>query len=210
MNTIHKTVLILALSLSSGFLLCKFLFPNTEVIRTVEKTIEVPAQLTDFQKASEVILSNIFEAESHKIGIGATAVYPATKNKVKVIVMGHSDVFKFISESEITARVESVFRRNGFTVEDGPYCETFIVVLINLIPSDDKTVLAGGVDVKIEQEIMGFAGGLWKKSSVITSRYGKAITYGSRNYYKIPLLIESLAIEACNDLSAAGPTEKIK
>ena len=184
-----------------------------EVIRTVEKIVEVPAQLSDFQKTSEAVAKDIIEAESHQLGVGATAIYPASNRSVKVYIFGNNDeIFKYVSKSEIVARVESIFRRNGFVVykDDGPYSPTWIVLKINLLPNYNKTTLSGSLRIEINQNVMGFAGGLWKKSAVVTSAYGETISYGSNNYYKISSEFESLAIEACNDLSAAGPTEKIK
>jgi hypothetical protein len=182
------------------------------VEKIVEKIVEVPAELTTLQKNGAIVLGGIIEAESRKIGVGAIGVYPATDKKVKVIVSFAGGEGKFISKSEIAARVESIFRRNGFTVytEDGAYCETIVIVIVNLISTNSGRTLVGGLRVDIDQHVMGFAGGLWKQSSVTTNSHGTTIEYGSDHYYQIPLLIERYAVQACNDLSAAGPTEKIK
>jgi hypothetical protein len=126
--------------------------------------------------------------------------------------LGSSPAFNFISKLEIAARVESVFRRNGFTVykEDGPYCATLVIANLNLLSTNNGMTLAGEVSFELQQHVMGFAGGLWKKSSVITFSEGKVISFGSDNYNKIPSIVEGYAVQACNDLAAAGPTEKIK
>jgi len=235
MNNTSKILLILVLSLTSGFFIGKVFFPNiqvvekkinvpvdrivekekivekpVDVIRTVEKIVEVPAEPTDLQKNGAIVLGNILEADSRYLGLNATAVFPAKNKQVKVYVQGDSETFNFISKSEITARAESVFRRNGFTVlkEDGPHCDTVIGVKAYLISSNNNRTLSGSIRVEIEQEVMGFAGGLWKKVLVSTSTHAQVIAYGLDNHYKIPSLIESLAIQACNDLAAAGPTEK--
>jgi hypothetical protein len=182
------------------------------VEKIVEKIVEVPAKLTDLQKNGAIILDGILDAYSRNIGINDAAVYPATGKKVKVIVSFAGGEEKFISKSEIAARVESVFRRNGFTVynEDGPYSETLVFVLVNLLSNNNGLSLSGSLHVNIEQYVMGFAGGLWKISSVTTSSQGTNISYGRDHYYEIPSLIEGFAVQACNNLSAAGPTEKIK
>jgi hypothetical protein len=182
------------------------------VEKIVEKIVEVPAELTDLQKNGAVVLGGILEAYSRKIGVDATAVYPSSDKKIKVIVLFAGGEDKFISKPEIAARVESIFRRNGFTVynEDGPYCETLVFVLVNLISTNNGLRVSGNLQVNIDQHVMGFAGGLWKISSVTTSSHGTNISYGRDHYYEIPSLIEGFAVQACNDLSAAGPTEKIK
>ena len=182
------------------------------VEKIVEKIVEVPAKLTDLQKNGAIILDGILDASSRNLGVNATAVYPPSDKKIKVIVVGSDVSFLYISKSEITARIESIFRRNGFTVynEDGPYCENLIIANVGLLSSNNGHTLAGDLRVEIEQVVMGFAGGMWKKSLVITGSYGNVISYGSDHYYKIPSLIEGFAVQACNDLSAAGPTEKLK
>jgi hypothetical protein len=182
------------------------------VEKIVEKIVEVPAELTDLQKNGAIVLNGILEASSRKTGIGATAIYPATDKKVKVIISFAGGEEKFISKREIAARVESVFRRNGFTVynEDGPYSETLVFVIVNLLSTNNGLTLSGSLQVNIDQHVMGFAGGLWKISSVTTFSQGTNISYGRDHYYEIPSLIEGFAVQACNDLSAAGPTEKIK
>jgi len=237
MNNKFKIILILIFSLTSGFFIGKVFFPNieivekkinvpvdrivekekivekpVEVIRTVEKIVEVPAELTDLQKNGAIVLNGILEASSRKTGIDATAVYPATDKKIKVIVSFAGQEDKFISKPEIAARVESIFRRNGFTVynEDGPYCETLVFIIVNLISTNNEKTLVGALHVNIDQYVMGFAGGLWKKSAVTTSSRGTTISFGSSHYYEIPSLIERYAVQACNDLAAAGPTDKIK
>lgn len=182
------------------------------VEKIVEKVVEVPVELTDLQKNGAIVLSGILEANSRKMGVDTTAVYPAKDKKIKVIVSFSGSEYKFISKTEIVARVESVFRRNGFTVynEDGPYCETQVYVVVNLLSINNGIGLSGSLRVDIDQDVMGFAGGLWKHSCVTTCSYATAISYGADNYYKIPSLIEGYAVRACNDLSAAGPTEKFK
>ena len=99
------------------------------VEKIVEKIVEVPAKLTESQVVGSFIVGLINEAESRVLGINDTAVYPSSDKKIKVMVVGSDVSFKYISRSEITARVESIFRRNGFTVynEAGPYCENLVI-----------------------------------------------------------------------------------
>jgi len=212
-----------------GALLIYFLFPREKTVEKIvdrpvdrivekpvekilEKTVEVPAKLTDLQKNGEFVLAGILEADSREIGINAAAVYPTTDKKIKVVIVGESESFKYVSKSQIVARVESVFRRNGFTVynEDGPYCENLVMISVGLLSMNDGRTLAGDLRIDVNQVVMGFAGGLWKKSFVVTTSHCQTISYGAAHYYEIPSLFEGFAVQACNDLSAAGPTEKIK
>jgi len=177
-----------------------------EVVKTVEKRVEVPAKLTDDQKLAVAIVDQIVEAESRGVGIGPKSLFPAEGNSVKIFV-SISDVAKpYISESEVRARVESVFRRDGFTVYamDGPYSPTYVNVNIDLLSINDGNTLCGTFDLEIEQRTLSFHGKTWKRVVTVGSEYGQVISYGRNNFYKIPSLIESLAVRASNDLSNAG------
>jgi hypothetical protein len=71
---------------------------------------------------------------------------------------------------------------------------------------DNNITLSGMVRIQIYQYILGFSGGMWKQTLVCTRQYDRNLSYGSNNFYKIPELFESLAINASNDLSKAGET----
>ncbi len=183
-----------------------------EVIRTVEKLVEVPAKLTKEQEYGAGIFQNIMTAEGREVGYGATSVFPAKDKKVKFFVVGSDEVFRKVSRSEISARVESVFRRDGFTVvpEDGEYCETVVSTYVHLLPINNGITLVGSLEVEVEHNVMAFAGGLWKRSLLRSGTYSKTISYGSDHFFEIPTVIESLAVRASNDLSKAGPTPERK
>ena len=183
-----------------------------EVIKTVEKRVEVPAVLTEYQQTAVKVVDQILEAESRGVGIGAKSLFPAEGKSVKIFV-SISDVAKpHISESEVRARVESVFRRDGFTVHamDGPYSPTNINVNIDLLSINDGSTLCGTFDVEVEQRTLSFHGKTWKRVLTSGNRYGQVISYGRNHFYKIPSLIESLAVSASNDLSNAGILPPIK
>lgn len=183
-----------------------------EVVRTVEKRVEVPAKLTKEQEVGAGILESIFIADRNQIGFGDKAVFPAKDKKIKIFVSGSDVAFRKLSKSEITARVESVFRRDGFTVVEagGEYCETVVHVDATLLLSNDDITLSGTIDVTIQHNAMAFAGGLWKRAGLSSCEYSQTISYGSSNFFKIPAIVESLAIQASNDLSKAGPTPERK
>jgi hypothetical protein len=179
-----------------------------EVVKTVEKRVEVPAKLTKEQEYGAGIFRNIVEADNNEVGIEDKSIFPPKDKKIKIFVRASEAALRKLTKSEIAARVESVFRRDGFTVVDpnGEYCETVVVVEANLLLSNDGITLSGSLDIDINHDVMGFAGGLWKRAVLRSGHYGTTISYGSSNFYKIPSVIENLAVEASNDLAKAGPT----
>jgi hypothetical protein len=183
-----------------------------EVIKTVEKRVEVPAALTEYQKAAVQILDGIADAGKRKVGIDDTAVFPASDKEVKIMVNIEDEAKPYVSVSEVRARVESIFRREGFKVhsEGGPASSTLIYVKVNLLSTNEGRVLSGTLSVDIDQLGTFWHGGLWKRAFVTTNRYSTAISYGSNHFGSIPSKMESLAIRASNDLAKAGETPLIK
>jgi hypothetical protein len=183
-----------------------------EVVKTVEKKVEVPAEVSDYEKKAVKIVDAILDADSREIGIAAAALYPPEDKTIKVVVSVYDSAKPHLSASEIAARVESVFRREGFTVhpEDGPYSATLIWVHVNLMSLNEGRTLAGAVDVTVDQIGMFHHGGLWKRSYMSGNRYGHSLSYGSNHFHKIPGEIEALAIQAANDLAKAAKTPKKK
>jgi hypothetical protein len=183
-----------------------------EVVRTVEKRVEVPAKLTKEQEIGANIFRNIVVAEDCEMGLGPKSVFPAKDKKIKIFVVGDETAFRKVSKSEVVSRIESVFRRDGFTLVDvdGEFCETVILVNVDLLASNDGITLAGGLTIDIQHYMMGFAGGLWKRSVLRSGHYSQTISYGSNNFYKIPGILEGLAVSASNDLAKAGPTPERK
>ncbi len=183
-----------------------------EVIKTVEKRVEVPAVLTEYQKAAVQILDGIADAGKRKVGIDDTAVFPASDKEVKIMVNIEDEAKPYVSVSEVRARVESIFRREGFKVhsEGGPASSTLIYVKVNLLSTNEGRVLSGTLSVDIDQLGTFWHGGLWKRAFVTTNRYSTAISYGSNHFGSIPSKMESLAIRASNDLAKAGETPLIK
>jgi hypothetical protein len=152
------------------------------------------------------------QAEDCEIGFGPKAVFPAKDKKVKIFVFGEDAAFRKVSKSEVSARIESVFRRDGFTVvdSDGEYCETVILVNVDLLASNDGITLAGPLTIDIQHYMMGFAGGIWKRSVLRSGHYSQVISFGSNHFYKISGIIEGLAVSASNDLAKAGPNPERK
>lgn len=177
-----------------------------EVIKTVEKRVEVPAKLTDDQKTSIGIVNYMLDAEKRQIGVGAKALFPPEGKAVMVVVSMSKGSQGVLSESEIRARVESVFRRDGFVVQpvDGPYVGTYVHVQVDLLLSEDNITLSGQLALEIQQVTMACHGTLWKRVAAVGNKYDHTISYGRNNFYKIPTRIEALAVSASNDLAGAG------
>jgi len=146
------------------------------------------------------------------VGIDETAIFPPSDKEVKVIVQIYNEAKPYVSVSEVRARVESIFRRDGFKVysEGGPASQTLIYVRLNLLSTNDGRILSGTLSLDIDQLGTFWHGGLWKRAFVTTNRYSEAISYGSNHFSSIPSEMESLAIRASNDLAKAGQTPLIK
>ena len=183
-----------------------------EVIKTVEKRVEVPAVLTEYQQTAVKVVDAILEAERRKVGIDETAVFPPAEKEVKVLVSISDEAKPHVSVSEVRARVESIFRREGFKVysDGGPSSSTLIYVKVSLLSTNEGRTLSGSLSVDIDQLGTFWHGGLWKRAFVTTNRYSSGISYGSNHFSSIPMEMESLAIRASNDLAKAGPTQLMK
>ncbi len=179
-----------------------------EVVRTVEKRVEVPAELSENQKASVSIVEAILDADKREVGIGPKAMYPPKDKVVKIGVILSADAKGRVSASAIQARIESIFRREGFTVlsEDGPYSPTLVFANVNLLLTNDGRTLVGRLSVDVSQAGMFFHGALWKRAWLNVNDYGTVISYGASNFGSIPELFDNYAISAANDLIKAGPT----
>ena len=177
-----------------------------EVVKTVEKRVEVPAALTDAQKTSIGIVNYMLDAEKRQVGYESKALFPPEGKAIKVLVTVSKESRGVLSESEIRARVESVFRRDGFTILplDGPYVATYVHVRVDLLLSDDNISLSGQLTLQVQQISMACHGTMWKRVLTTGNSYDHTISYGRNNFFKIPTRIEALAVSASNDLANAA------
>jgi hypothetical protein len=179
-----------------------------EVVRVVEKRVEVPAQLTPAQLQMSELIKAREDAFKRDVGWGATAMVPVVEKKVRVVVDSQvKDTV--VSSTAIRARVESVLRRNGFVIvaegDKDVFAATMVIAELYCADINDADQVSGGVRLTVKQYCLIEGGSVQKLAWVTTSQYGMTIHYGSRNFYKIPALFDDFAVEASNDLLKAGP-----
>ena len=178
-----------------------------EVIRTVEKRVEVPAALTAVQLEAIEFAKKKEDAFRREVGWEATSMVPVFDKKIRVIVSSQADQGAVSIES-IRARVESVLRRNGFVVvsESDPIQTPSTVMIASLLCADPKNEdqLSGHVGVEVKQYMFVAGGGIVKQAWVTVTDYGMAIQYGSLYFHQVPGLFDDLAVRASNDLLKAG------
>jgi len=178
-----------------------------EVIRTVEKRVEVPTALTAVQLEAIEFAKKKEDAFRRQVGWGATSMVPVFDKKIRVIVSSQADQGAVSIES-IRARVESVLRRNGFVVvsESDPIQTPSTVMIASLLCADPKNEdqLSGYVGVEVKQYMFVAGGGIMKQAWVTVTDYGMTIQYGRLNFHQVPGLFDDLAVRASNDLLKAG------
>lgn len=201
-----------------GVVIGRQAFPAVKVVeRPVEivKTIEVPARAV---QAPVGVLSTehkdaLFEqkrmqeaANSPQIAFGPTAIMPL-RNRVRVIVVGPEAIFAKISRDEVQRRVEEAFRAKGLEVVDisapsGSWNTTAFANL-ELMAQEDSPMIVGTVQLRINQTLICFSDGSWRKANVMANDYSMTISYGTLNYGKIPEIYDGLAAAAAADLLKA-------
>jgi hypothetical protein len=178
-----------------------------EVIRTVEKRVEVPAALTAVQLEAIEFAKKKEDAFRREVGWGATSMVPVFDKKIRVIVNSQADQGAVSIES-IRARVESVLRRNGFVVvsesDNTQFASTIVIASLLCVDSKNEDQLSGHVAAEVKQYMFVAGGGIMKQAWVTMSEYDMTIQFGSLNFHKIPGLFDDLAVRASNDLLKAG------
>jgi hypothetical protein len=205
-------------------LLTTQLFPNTvlvdrpvekvvdrpvEVIRTVERRVDIPAVLTPEQKAAEVFYRRFYDYKEHKKGLRLFNV----SSRVKVMSYFSGDGMYALSEGLIRTKVESAFRAQGFKVlsEDSTeYPFNTIDVYGTVLDSGvSKGVsVAGSYGLEISQSITylnNFETSLpsdvvIKSGNVELYRKSGAYFFGSQRFGDIVSAYERIAQEAAGEL----------
>ena len=178
-----------------------------EVIRTVERRVDVPAVLTASQLQALDFVQKRDDAFKREVGFGPSSIVPVFDKKVRVFVNSQASE-SAVSSSSIRARVESVLRRDGFQVipesDESEFASTTIVASLDCVALKDGEQIAGSINLAVNQYGL-FAGGRIQKQVWVTmTRYGMSIQYGANNFYKIPALFDDFAVKASNDLLKAG------
>lgn len=178
-----------------------------EVVRTVEKRVDVPAALTAAQMEALDFVQKRDDALKRLAGVGPTSMVPVFNKKVRVYVYSQASK-SAVSESSIRARVESVLRRNGFEVipesDKDEFSSTTIIASLDCLDRKDSEQITGSINLSVNQYGLFVGGGIQKLAWVTMNKYGMSIQYGTSNFYKIPSLFDDFAVEASNDLLKAG------
>lgn len=178
-----------------------------EVIKTVERRVEVPAVLTPSQLEALDFVQKRDDAFKRDVGFGSSSIVPVFDKKVKVFVYSQASE-SAVSSSSIRARVESVLRRDGFLVipesDESEFASTTVIASLDCVERKDGEQITGSINLAINQYGL-FAGGKIQKQAWVTmTRHGMSVQFGANNFYKIPALFDDFAVKASNDLLKAG------
>jgi hypothetical protein len=209
-------------------LLITYLFPNVvmvdrpvdrvvekpvEVVRTVEKRVDVPAALSSEQQKAEIFYSRFYDFAKHKKGSRIFGV----SNRIKVFTIFNGSGMYAISEGHVKAKVESAFRSQGFRVlsegsEEYPY--SVIKVYGNLLDTGPPTgvTVAGAYGIEIFQSVTflnSFDNAAPSDVVIKTqdlSLYGKwgSFFFGNQRFSEIVDAYVVLAEEAAGELRKAN------
>ncbi len=186
----------------------KVVIKPVEVVRNVERRVEVPAALSKEQQEAIDYATEKQDALMREVGVGATAMIPVIDKKIKVFVSMDDVLKRAVSESTLKARVETVFRRNGFTVVDEKDSDNFAntIIVAEIFRADDATPdrIEGVIRLKVSQYYLASGAFVQKLAWFDVKSYENALRFGSDGYHRLPALFENFAVEAANDLSKAG------
>jgi hypothetical protein len=199
-----------------GVVVGRLAFPSIKVVEhpvEVVKTVEVPTPttatltLTDEQKEALFERARMKDAaEATQIAFGPGSIMPL-RNRVRVIVVGNEAILAKVSKEDIQRRVEAAFRAKGLEVIDitapsGGWNTTAFANLELMVQEDSPTIV-GTVQLRINQTLICYGEGVWRKANVMTNEYSMTISYGALNYGKIPEIYDGLAASAADDLLKA-------
>jgi hypothetical protein len=185
-----------------------------EVIRVVEKRIEVPAKLTNEQNYSLLFADRLLDPKQHKPGISLFRL----SDKVKVIGGLSGSGLRHVPEARIVARVEAAFRNQGFRVlpkdsTEYPYTVARIrgVFLENKLGDASLLGVSGSYELELQQPIVcfnphdtiGLDKCVIKTGNAIVFERSGTLNYGINNVDKITEIYGRISEEAANALRKA-------
>ncbi len=180
---------------------------TVEVIKDVEKRVEVPASLTAAQAEAIDFARMRDDANKRESGWGSTSMIPVHDKKVRVAVESQAAP-DAVSVEAIRARVESVFRRNGFQViaetDATEFAGTLVLASLKCADPKDTSRISGRLSLSVIQNVLLSGGGIQKRAWVTMTDQGLTLQYGASSFHKIPELFDDLAVRASNDLMKAG------
>ena len=177
-----------------------------EVIRTVERRVDVPAVLTKEQIEATEYLKQRNDAYLREVGTGSTALLPVLEKKIKVYIYLDDVLKRSITEGSVRSRIETVFRRNGFVVlptDSKDFANTIINAGIFRADSESVSEISGSIGLTVYQYSIISGAGVQKLAWLVPIRYENPLHFGSDNFYKLPAKFEEYATQASNDLLKA-------
>jgi hypothetical protein len=180
----------------------------------VTRIVEIPAKLTNEQtnfiaEGKAVSLADFWDDNSPRC-------FGDRRKTVKVLVNMSDPAKSRIDGEAIKARVESIFRNNGFKITDSNSYNTLIITSVDLVQIEigtRETGVAGVLSVQASQLMTAKLGwGLespnatsnrYKRLFAKTLSYERLVSVPADSYGTIPSKFENLAIAASNDLMKA-------
>ena len=183
-----------------------------EVIRTVERRVDVPAVLTAEQKMADTFFKRFYDLSERKKGARLFNL----SDRVKVVLNFSGSGTHAFSEGLVRAKVESAFRGQGFKVlSDESTDYPFSVVHVNGVFLDASSTasppVVGSYGISIAQpvifvnsfDVAGPAGVVIKGGELPLYDLSGVMYYGSSRYGEIVDGYEKLAQEAAGELRKA-------
>jgi len=184
-----------------------------EVIRTVEKRVEIPAALTSEQMEAVSFHQRLQDIKSHKSGPRLLKV----SKSVKVLVNITGEGAFSVSSSLVATKVENAFRNQGFkilTADSEEILYNSVVVRGRLLKTElasESVIVSGEYAVEIRQFVtyinpfddMSNTNMTIKSEELTLWEYSGAFIYGRTNFRLIPDAYETAAQQAANELRKA-------
>ena len=184
-----------------------------EVVRIVEKRIDVPAELDSHQRVAIRFFDRLRDMKGHKEGGNLLKI----SDRVKVLVSITGNGTHAVSLELIRSRCESAFRRQGFKVlsessEEYPYSVVRVTGSMLNTEISRANVVSGSYTVKIGQFVTYYdpfadpadPATVLKTEDVELYENGGVFIYGSTFYHKITDAFTTTAELAANELRKAS------
>lgn len=183
-----------------------------EIIRTVEKRVEIPASLTPEQKSAEIFFRRFYDVSEHKKG---SRLFNVCDRVLVIANMNGNGTYAF-SEGLVRTKVENAFRSQGFkivTKEAKDYPINVVYVDGTFLDSGSRTgiAVAGSYGVVICQPVSYVNSFDSSSPSAVAIKSGDLplyeksgiLNYGSNHFDEIVATYDKLAQEAAGELRKA-------
>jgi hypothetical protein len=180
----------------------------------VTRTVEVPAKLTSEQLG--FIAEGKAVSQASFWNDNSPRCFGDRKKTVKVLVNMSDAAKSRTDEAAIQARVESIFRNNGFKITNSSNYSSLIIVNVELVEIEigtRETGVAGSLSIHVDQLMTAKLGwGLedsnassvgYKRIFAKTLSYKTLVSVPVKSYGTVPSMFENLAITSSNDLMKA-------